>query len=256
MSGLQQSSSRISANSNDARFANSEKTLNEINNIVNNDHMNATVDPNKPKRKQDFTRLCTYCKKSSHTMKFCWSKKKKRFTMEKAPHQPKETFSQKHPNQQKLPNLYRLKSNDHSIAQQCRSDISYVADRKRSRSNNYFGFVRFNVRPDKVNSLYDTLQSLSPLNKSSLQAKKVRNQITLPTYLELECAANIYYLNYSNTLPEIQMKTMALALSFFILAKGVPLSTVTPSEILKKIKRYFSCLLRNNLWLQMDMPCP
>ena len=173
---------RVLANSTDARFANSDKIMNEIDNIVKNPHMNATVDPNKPKTKLDFTRLRTYCKKLGHTIKFCLSqKKKKKFTMEKAPHQPKETTSQKEPNQQNLPNLYRLNSNDHSIAQKCRSDNSYVANRNRSRSNNYFGTVRSEVRPDKFNSLYDTLLSLRPLNKSILRTMEVRNQITAHT---------------------------------------------------------------------------
>ena len=33
--------------------------------------------------KQDFTRLCTYCKKSGHTVKFCWSLKRKKLNEEK-----------------------------------------------------------------------------------------------------------------------------------------------------------------------------
>ena len=140
MSGLQESNSRISANSTDARFAHSEKILNEINKFVENHHMNATLDPNKPKRKQDYTRPRSYCKKSGHKIKICWSKKIKKFTMEKTPHQPKETT---------LPNFYRVNSNDHSIAQKCCSDISYVANRNRSRYNTYFGTVRFEVRPNK-----------------------------------------------------------------------------------------------------------
>ena len=49
MSGLQQKSSRTSANSTDIRFTNIEKTTNEISNVVKNHQITATYDPNNPK---------------------------------------------------------------------------------------------------------------------------------------------------------------------------------------------------------------
>ena len=45
--------------------------------MVNNHQINATYDPNNPEMKQDFTRFCNYCKKSGHTIKYCWTLKKK-----------------------------------------------------------------------------------------------------------------------------------------------------------------------------------
>ena len=162
MSGFQQTSSNSVTT--DSRFTSIERTLNEISNMVKNHQINATYDPNNPKMKQDFTRFCTYCKKSGHTVKFCWSLKRKKLNEEKAPRQPKETYPQNYPNRSKLPNTYRSNSNDRSNAQRGRSDSPYVANRNRSRSNSYFGTVRFDARPDKVNSLYDTLQSCNPLN--------------------------------------------------------------------------------------------
>ena len=76
MSGFQQSSSNSVIT--DSRFTKTEKTLNEISKIVKSDQINATYYPKNPKLKQDFTRFCTYCKKSSHTLKFCWSLKRKK----------------------------------------------------------------------------------------------------------------------------------------------------------------------------------
>ena len=162
MSGFQQSS--YNSVTTDSRFTSIEKTLNEISNMVKNHQINATSDPINPKVKQDVTRFCTNCKKSGHTVKFCWSLKRKKLNEEKAPPQPKETYSQNYPNRSKMPNTYRSNSNDRSNAQRGRSDSPYVANRNRSRSNRYTGTVRFQARPDKVNSLYDTLQSCSPLN--------------------------------------------------------------------------------------------
>ena len=148
----------------DSHFTSIEKTLNEISNMVKNHHINATYDPDNPKMKQDFTRFCTYCKKSDHTAKFCWSLKRKKLNEEKAPPQPKATYSQNYPNRSKSPNTYRSNSNDRSNAQRGRSDSPYVANRNRSRSNSYSVVVRFEARPDKVNSSYDTLQSCNPSN--------------------------------------------------------------------------------------------
>ena len=162
MSGFQQSSSNSVTT--DSRFTSIEKTLNEISNMVKNHQINATYDPNKPKMKQDFTRFCTYCKKSGHTVKFCWSLKRKKLNEEKAPPQPKKTYSQNHPNRSKSPNTYRANSNDRSNAERGRSDSPYVANLNRSRSNSYSGTVRFEARPDKVNSLYVTLQPFNSLN--------------------------------------------------------------------------------------------
>ena len=162
MSGFQQSSSNSVTT--DSHSTNIEKTLNEISNMVKNHQINATYDPNNPEMKQDFTRFCTYCEKSGNTVKFCWSLTKKKLNEEKPPHQPKETYSQNYPNQPKSPNNYKSNSNDRSNAQRGRSDSPYVANRNRSRSNSYSGTVRFEARPDKFNSLYDTLQSCNPLN--------------------------------------------------------------------------------------------
>ena len=135
ISGFQQSSSNSVTI--DSRFTSIEKTLNEISNMVKNHQINATYDPNNPEMKQDFTRFCTYCKKSGHTVKFCWSLKRNKLNEEKAHPQPKETYSQNYPNRSKSPNNYRSNSNDRSNAQRGRSDSLYVANRNRSRSDSY-----------------------------------------------------------------------------------------------------------------------
>ena len=163
MSGLQQSGSRTSADSTDSRFTNIEKTLNEISNMVKNHQINETYDPYNPKMKQDFTRFCTYCKKSGHTMKIFSSLKKKKFNEDKAPPQPNETYSRYYPNRPKSPNKYTSNSNDRSTAQRGCSDNPYVVNRDHSRSNSNSATVRFETGPAKVNSLYDTLQSSNPL---------------------------------------------------------------------------------------------
>ena len=207
MSGFQQSSSNSVTT--DSCFTNIEKTLNEISNMVNNHQIDANHDPNNCEMKHDFTRFCSYCKKTDHTVKFCWSLKRKKLNEEeKAPPQPKKTYSQNYPNQQKSPNNYKSNSNDRSNAQGGRSDSAYVANRNRSRSDSCSGAIRFEARPDKVNIRYDTLQSCNPLSKSSLRTKKVRIQLTLLT------PANIFKLNYSNTPSETQIKIMAIARSF------------------------------------------
>ena len=115
MSGFQQSSPNFVTT--DSRFTSIGKTLNEISNMVKNHQINATYDPNNPKMKQDFTQFCTYCKKSGHTVKFCWSLKRKKLNEEKAPSQAKETYPQNYPNRSKSPNTYRANSNDRSNAQ-------------------------------------------------------------------------------------------------------------------------------------------
>ena len=70
MSNFQQSSSNSVTT--DSRFTSIEKTLTEISNMVKNHQINATYDPKNPKLKQDFTRVCTYCKNFGHTVKFRW----------------------------------------------------------------------------------------------------------------------------------------------------------------------------------------
>ena len=162
MSGFQQSSSNFVTT--DSRFTNIEKTMNGISIMVKNHQINATYDPNNHKMKQDFTRFCTYCKNFAHTVKFCRSLKRKKLNEEKAPPQPKKTYSQNYPIRSKSPNNYRLNSNDRSNAQRDRSDSPYGAKQNRSRSDSYSGTVRFDARPDKVNLLYDTLQSGNPLH--------------------------------------------------------------------------------------------
>ena len=92
MSGLQQLSCPISANSTDSRFTNVEETLNEITNMVKNHQINAIYDPNNPKMKQDFTRFCTFCKKTGRTKKFSWSYKNRELHEGKAPPQRKKKF--------------------------------------------------------------------------------------------------------------------------------------------------------------------
>ena len=162
MSGFQKSSS-ISATT-DSRFTNIEKSLKNISYMVKNRQINATYDPNSPKMKQDFSRFCKYCKKSGLTVKFCWSLRRKKLNEEKSPPQSKETYSQNYPNRSKSPNDYRSNSNDRANAQRVRRDRPYVAGPNRSRSSSYSGIVRFEARPDTVNSLYDTMQSCNPLN--------------------------------------------------------------------------------------------
>ena len=96
MSGFQQSSSNSVTT--DSRFTKIEKTSNKISNMVKNHQINGIYDPNNPKMKQDFIQFCTYCKKSGHTVKFCWSLKRKKLIEEKEPPQPKETHSKNYPN--------------------------------------------------------------------------------------------------------------------------------------------------------------
>ena len=148
----------------DARFTNIDKTLNEITNMVKNHQINATYDPNNPKMKQDFTRFCNYCKKSGHTIKFCWTLKKKKENEEKPPPQRKETYAQNYQSRHQSPNNNTSQSDNRSNGQRGRNNSHYVSNGYRSRSNSYCGAVRFEARPDKVNSLYDTLQSCNPLN--------------------------------------------------------------------------------------------
>ena len=89
MSRLQQSSSCTSADYTHSRFTNMKYTLNKISNIVINHQVNATFDPKRPKKKKNFTRFCTYCSKSDHTMKSCPSMKWKNLHEEKQPPQSK-----------------------------------------------------------------------------------------------------------------------------------------------------------------------
>ena len=138
-----------------------EKTSNEITNMVKNHQINATYDPNNPKKKQHFIKFCKYCKKSGHTIKYCWTLKKKE-NEEKPPSQPKETYAQNYSSRPK--SLKTSQSDYRSNGLRGRSNNPYVSHRYRSRSNSYSGAVRFEARPDKVNSLYDTLQSCNPLN--------------------------------------------------------------------------------------------
>ena len=69
--------------------------------------------------------------KKTWSLKFCWSLK---FNEEKAPPQPKATYSQRYPGLQKLPDNFRSTSNDRFNAQRGRSDSPYVANRTGSRS--------------------------------------------------------------------------------------------------------------------------
>ena len=119
MSSFQQSSS-ISVTT-DSRFTNFEKTLNDISIMLKNHQINATYDQKNSKMKQDFTRFCTYCKKSGRTVKFCWSFRRKQLNEEKALPQPKKTSSQNCANRSKVPNKYRSNSNDHSDDQRGRT---------------------------------------------------------------------------------------------------------------------------------------
>ena len=125
----------------------------KISNIVNNHQINATYDPNNPKIKQGFTRLSTYCNKSGHTVISLGHSREKKRNEEKATPQPNETYSQNCPNRSNLPNTHKPNSNDRSNVKKGRSDSPYAPHRNRSRSNNYSGTVRFEARPDKVNSL-------------------------------------------------------------------------------------------------------
>ena len=52
----------------DSRFTSFERTMNELSNMVKSHQINETYDPNNPKMKQDFSRFCTFCKKSGHTV--------------------------------------------------------------------------------------------------------------------------------------------------------------------------------------------
>ena len=79
------SSSCTSVYSTDSRSTNIEKNLNAISNMFKKHQINATYDSNNPNIEPDFTRFCTYSKKSGQTMKICWSLKKKELIGEKAP---------------------------------------------------------------------------------------------------------------------------------------------------------------------------
>ena len=164
MSGLQQPSSQTSAHSTDSHITNTEKTLNESSYMVQNNHINATYAPNDAKMKHDFTRFGKFCKKSGRTIKFCWSSKKEKHNGEKPSSQLKQTYFKNYPNRPKLPSNCISNSDDRSNAQGARSDSLYVANRNLSRRNSYSGTVCFDARPDKLISLYDTLQSCNVSN--------------------------------------------------------------------------------------------
>ena len=67
MFGLQQSSSRTSADSIDSRFTNIEKTLNEISNMAKNRQINATYQSNNPKGTRIYSILHVLQKLWSHS---------------------------------------------------------------------------------------------------------------------------------------------------------------------------------------------
>ena len=90
MPGLQQPGSSTPADPADSRFTKTEKNLNAISKMVKNPQIKATYDSNNSKMKQDFTSFCTNCK-SGHTIKICWSLKKKKLNDERTLLQSKET---------------------------------------------------------------------------------------------------------------------------------------------------------------------
>ena len=123
---------------------------------------------NNPTTKQDFTQFLHILKKIRPHNKILLVIEKKILSEEKAPPQQKETYSENYPSRRTSPKSYRSNTSDRSNAQRGHSDCPYVAYRNHSRSNTYSGFVRVEARPDRVNSLYDTLQLCNPLNQSSI----------------------------------------------------------------------------------------
>ena len=50
--------------------------LTELKNLMKENKINATYDPNQPRNRQNHTRFCNYCKRSGHTIAYCFEKKR------------------------------------------------------------------------------------------------------------------------------------------------------------------------------------
>ena len=50
--------------------------LTELTNLMKENKINATYDPNQPRNRQNHTRFCSYCKRSGHTIAYCFEKKR------------------------------------------------------------------------------------------------------------------------------------------------------------------------------------
>ena len=50
--------------------------LTELTNLMKENKINATYDPNQPRNRQNHTRFCNYCKRSGHTIAYCFEKKR------------------------------------------------------------------------------------------------------------------------------------------------------------------------------------
>ena len=158
MFGLQKTSSRTSANSTESRFTNIEKSLDEISKKVENHQIKATYESNSPQMKQDFTRFCTFSRKFGHKIKFCWSFQKKLNLMRK-----KQLLNR----DKLLLKITRTDQNRQILTDRTRTIAvtpKEVEATVLTLQSGYSANIRFQARNDKVNSLYDTLQSCNPLN--------------------------------------------------------------------------------------------
>ena len=50
--------------------------ITELKNLMKENKINATYDPNQPRNRQNHTRFCNYCKRSGHTIAYCFEKKR------------------------------------------------------------------------------------------------------------------------------------------------------------------------------------
>ena len=50
--------------------------LTELTNLMKENKINATYDPNQPRNRRNHTRFCNYCKRSGHTIAYCFEKKR------------------------------------------------------------------------------------------------------------------------------------------------------------------------------------
>ena len=73
----------IQSGPSDSRISGLEEQVRLLTEQLKENKINATYDPNNPRDKQNFTRFCKYCKKSGHTIKFCFKKKNDEELVEK-----------------------------------------------------------------------------------------------------------------------------------------------------------------------------
>ena len=107
----------IQSGPSDSRISRLEEQVRLLTEQLKENKINATYDPNNPRDKQNFTRFCKYCKKSGHTIKFCFKKKNDEELVEK---------------QKKKTDQFRDENRKRSYSRERK-------DRERPRSSSYNG---------------------------------------------------------------------------------------------------------------------